>query len=189
MSDNLDFGTFGRFVETPVPEMDADMKSAYEFTLKLRGQVPGPHKIWPANPKLSRTIVPTGAYYQTESTLTKAEIEIVTSVINGHWGAAYSNYEHEKIGEELGHLPAGKVDALIAGLPTSFEDARQQVVYELASALAAARVVPVGLFRRAQDLLGDRGIVDVTVLMGWFTGVSLTLMAYDVPSNATGLKQ
>jgi 4-carboxymuconolactone decarboxylase len=189
MSDSPDFGTFGRFVETPVAEMDADTKSAYEFTRKLRGQVPGPHKIWPANPKLSRTIVPTGAYYQTESTLTKAEIEIVTSIINGHWGAAYSNYEHEKIGEELGHLPARSVDALIAGLPTSFEDPRQQVVYELASALAAARVVPAGLFRRAQDLLGDKGIVDVTVLMGWFTGVSLTLMAYDVPSNATGLKQ
>jgi 4-carboxymuconolactone decarboxylase len=189
MSDSPDSGTFGRFVETPVAEMDADMKSAYEYTLKLRGQVPGPHKIWPANPKLSRTIVPTGAYYQTESTLTKAEIEIVTSVINGHWAAAYSNHEHEKIGEELGHLPARRVDALIAGLPTSFEDPRQEVVYELASALVAARVVPVGLFRRAQDLLGDNGIVDVTVLMGWFTGVSLTLMAYDVPSNATGLKQ
>jgi 4-carboxymuconolactone decarboxylase len=29
----------------------------------------------------------------------------------------------------------------------------------------------------------------VTVLMGWFTSVSLTLMAYDVPSNATGLDQ
>lgn len=144
MSDSPDFGTFGRFVETPVAEMDADMKSAYEYTVKLRGQVPGPHKIWPVNPKLSRTIVPTGAYYQTESTLTKAEIEIVTSVINGHWGAAYSNYEHEKIGEELGHLPTASVDALIAGLPTSFEDPRQQVVYELASALAAARVVPVG---------------------------------------------
>jgi 4-carboxymuconolactone decarboxylase len=189
MSDNPDFGTFGRFVETPVSEMDADMKSAFEFTRKLRGEVPGPHKIWPANPALSRTIVPTGAYYQTESSLTKGEIEIVTSVINGHWGAAYSNYEHEKIGEELGHLPAAKVAALIAGLPTSFDDPRQQVVYEIASALAAARVVPVELFRRAQGLLGDKGIVDVTVLMGWFTGVSLTLMAYDVPSNATGLDQ
>jgi 4-carboxymuconolactone decarboxylase len=189
MTNNPDFGTFGRYVETPVAEMDPDMKAAFEFTHKLRGEVPGPHKIWPANPKLSRTIVPTGAYYQTESTLTKGEIEIVTNVINGHWGAAYSNYEHEKISEQLGHLPAGKVEALIAGLPTSFDDPRQQVVYELASALVAARFVPQGLFRRAKELLGDKGIVDVTVLMGWFTGVSLTLMAYDVPSNATGLDQ
>ena len=45
------------------------------------------------------------------------------------------------------------------------------------------------MFRRAQDLIGDKGIVDVTALMGWFTTVSLTLMAYDVPSNATGLNQ
>jgi 4-carboxymuconolactone decarboxylase len=189
MSDNPDFGTFGRFNETPAERMPADMKDAYNFTMKLRGLVPGPHKIWLANPELSRTIVPTGAYYQTESTLAKSEIEIVTNVINGRWGAAYGNYEHEKIGVEQGHLEPEKAAALIAGLPTSFEDPRQQVVYELAVALAAARVIPLGLFRRAQDLLGDAGIVDVTALMGWFTTVSLTLMAYDVPSSATGLDQ
>lgn len=189
MTEASDFGTFGRFNETPVSQMPADMKDAYDFTRKLRGLVPGPHKIWLANPALSKTIVPAGAYFQSESTLTKAEIEIATNVINGHWTAAYANYEHEKIGIELGQLPAGKVAALIAGLPTSFDDPRQQVVYELAAALAAARVVPLGLFRRAQDLIGDAGIVDVTVLMGWFTSVSLTLMAYDVPSSATGLDQ
>ena len=166
MNDSSDSGTFGRFVETPVPEMPADMKQAYDYTRNLRGLVPGPHKIWLANPKLSQTIVPTGAYFQTESSLTKAEIEIATSVINGHWRAAYANYEHEKIGVEQGHLAPEKVQALIAGLPTSFDDPRQQVVYELAAALAAARVVPRGLFRRAQDLLGDAGIVDVTALMG-----------------------
>ena len=189
MADNSDFGTFGRFNETPVSQMPAGMKDAYDFTRKLRGLVPGPHKIWLANAALSKTIVPTGAYFQTESTLTKAEIEIATNVINGHWAAAYSNHEHEKIGVELGHLAPEKVAALIAGLPTSFDDPRQQVVYELACALAAARVVPQGLFARAQDLLGDAGIVDVTVLMGWFTSVCLTLMAYDVPSDAVGLDQ
>jgi 4-carboxymuconolactone decarboxylase len=31
--------------------------------------------------------------------------------------------------------------------------------------------------------------VDCTVLMGWFTAVSLTLAAFDVPSNAVGLDQ
>jgi 4-carboxymuconolactone decarboxylase len=189
MTGNTDFGTFGRFTETPVSQMPADMRDAYDFTMELRGLVPGPHKIWLANPKLSRTIVPTGAYFQTESTLTKAEIEVVTNVINGHWGAAYGNYEHEKIGIKQGHLAPEKVAALIAGLPASFGDPRQQVVYEFASALAAARVIPLGLYRRARDLLGDAGIVDVTALMGWFTTVSLTLMAYDVPSSATGLDQ
>ena len=189
MEQNTDFGSFGRFKETPVDEMSPEMKDAYDFTLKLRGQVPGPHKIWLSNPTLSKTIVPTGEYYQTKSTLKKAEIEIVTNIINSRWLAAYSNYEHEKIGEDAGHLPADKVQALIAGLPTSFDDPRQQMVYELATTLAQPRVVPQGMYDKAKQLLGDAGIVDVTVLMGWFTAVSLTLMAFDVPSNAVGLKQ
>lgn len=187
--DPADFGTFGRYVETPVAEMSPEMRSAYEYTLQLRGLVPGPHKIWLVNPKLTKAVVPTGAYFQTDSSLSRAEIEIVTNLINGRWLAAYANYEHEKIGVELGGLPPQKAEALIAGLPTSFDDPRQQIVYELASTLVQPRVVPVGLYRRAQETIGVEGIVDVTVLMGWFTSVSLTLAAFDVPANAVGLDQ
>ena len=189
MSQTPDFGTFGRYHEVPVGEMPVAMKDAYDTTMRLRGQVPGPHKIWLSNPALSNTVVPVGAYYQTRSTLTKAEIEIATNVVNGRWRAAYSNYEHEKIAEDAGGLPADKVEALIAGLPTGFDEPRQQAVYDLAVTLLAPRVVPMGLYRRAKALLGDGGIVDVTMLLGWFTGVSLTLAAFDVPANATGLEQ
>jgi 4-carboxymuconolactone decarboxylase len=189
MTDNADFGTFGRFSETPVEDMAPDMKQAYDVTRSLRGLVPGPHKIWVANPTLSQTIVPTGAYFQKSATLGKAEIEIATNVINGRWRAAYANYEHEMIGVHQGGLAPEKVAALIAGLPTSFDDPRQQIVYELASTLASARVVPQGMFHRARELLGDAGVVDVAVLMGWFTSVSLTLLAFDVPSDAVGLDQ
>ncbi len=189
MSDTSDFGTFGRFVETPADQMSPQMREAYDLTRELRGLVPGPHKIWLANPALSKTIVPTGAYFQHESTLTKAEIEIATNVVNAHWRSAYANYEHEIIGERSGHLDPRRVESIIAGLPTSFDDPRQQVVYELASALVAARTVPLGMYRRTKELLGDAGIVDVAVLLGWFTMVCMTLNAFDVPANATGLEQ
>jgi 4-carboxymuconolactone decarboxylase len=189
MSDSSDFGTFGRFAETRVDQMPAEMKAAYEFTRRLRGLVPGPHKIWLANPRLSQVIVPTGAYYQTDSTLTKAEIEIVTNLTTGRWATPYANYEHEKIGIEKGGLSPETVQALIGGRPVSFDDPRQQVVYELATTLVVPRFVPLGLYRRAKALLGDAGIVDVTVLIGWFTAVSMTLAAFDVPANAVGLDQ
>ena len=67
MKDHPVFGSFGRFQETPKAEMPPDMKTAFDFTMRLPGEVPGPHKIWICNPKLSETIVPTGAYYQTKS--------------------------------------------------------------------------------------------------------------------------
>ncbi|WP_433567162.1 hypothetical protein ACQP1O_19425 [Nocardia sp. CA-151230] len=121
--------------------------------------------------------------------MSKAEIEIVTNVINGRWLSAYANYEHEKIGVLLGGLEPRQVEALIAGVPTSFDDPRRQIVYELASTLVQPRVVPVGMYHRAVAAIGVAGIVDVTVLMGWFTSVSLTLAAFEVPSNATGLTE
>ncbi len=74
-------------------------------------------------------------------------------------------------------------------MPTEFDDLREQVIYEFALTLAKPRIVSAGLFQRAKKLIGEAGIVDVTTLMGWFTMVSLALNAFDVPSNAIGLKQ
>jgi 4-carboxymuconolactone decarboxylase len=189
MSETSDFGTFGRYRELPLDRMTTDQKRAFEFTVKERGLVPGPYKIWLQNPKLMEVMVPLGAYYQAHSSLSKSEIEIATNLTNARWLAAYSNYEHEMIAENAGGLPPEKVQALIAGLPTSFDEPRQQVVYEITSALIVPRVVPKGLFQRAVDLLGDAGLTDLTVLIGYFTSVSLTLVAYDVPSSATGLER
>ena len=81
------------------------------------------------------------------------------------------------------------MQALIAGLPASFEDAPQQVVYEATFALLVPRVVPTGLYRRAISLLGDEGLTDLSVLIGYFTCVLRSLRAYDVPSSAMGLER
>jgi 4-carboxymuconolactone decarboxylase len=55
--------------------------------------------------------------------------------------------------------------------------------------LIAPRVVPTGLYRRAVELLGHPGLTDLTVLIGYFTCVSISLRACDVPSSAVGLKR
>jgi 4-carboxymuconolactone decarboxylase len=39
------------------------------------------------------------------------------------------------------------------------------------------------------ELLGHKGLTDLTVLIGYFTCVSISLRAYDVPSSAVGLKR
>ena len=75
----------------------------------------------------------------------------------------------------------------MSGLPTSFADEREQVVYEMASALANSRWVPKGLYDRAVKALGHVGITDVITLMGYYTSVSMTLAFYDVPAGAPGM--
>ncbi len=87
MADTLfqpaEFATFGRCRELPVADMPAEMRQAYDFTKGLQGLLPGPHRIWLANPALSKTVVPTGLYYQTFSSRTKAEIPNPWAGLNG----------------------------------------------------------------------------------------------------------
>ena len=146
-------------------------------------------------PKLIKAMISVGKYFQRSYfSLSDAEREIVVNLINAKWLTAYSNHEHEKIGENAG-LPPEKVQALIAGVHTSFDEPRQQIVYDITRMLIAPRVAPrdlyerASLYERAIEFLGDRGLADLTVLIGYLTSVSLSLAAYDAPSNAVGLKR
>jgi 4-carboxymuconolactone decarboxylase len=79
------------------------------------------------------------------------------------------------------------VEAIITNRPTSFADAREQAVYEVALALTERRIVPNGLYDRAVATLGHVSITDVIVLMGYYTAVSLTMNFYAVPAGTTGI--
>jgi len=121
-----------------------------------------------------------------QSSLSEREREISVLVITSRWHSAYPTAAHEKRGVEVG-LPAGTVEAIVAGLPVSFSDTREQVVYEVAMALAAGRLVPQGLYDRAVKALGHESVTDMIVLMGYYTAVSLTMNFYAAPPGSPGL--
>ena len=136
-----DTPTFGRYAELPLDRMTQEQQEGYRFLVKgPRGRLPGPYKIWVHNPKLVHAAAPLGQHFTPgASSLSEREREIAVVVITSKWHSAYPNAAHEKRGKEVG-LPAAAVEAIIAGLPTSFEDAREQCVYECALALASERI-------------------------------------------------
>jgi 4-carboxymuconolactone decarboxylase len=179
--------TFGRYAEIPYDQMTPEQQEGYRSLIASRGRLPGPTKIWVHNPKLAKAAGPLGAHFHPGAySLTEREREIAVCIINSKWHSAYPTDAHERRGKEVG-LPADKVEALIAGLPTSFTDEREQIVYEMAMVLANSRWTPKGLFDRAVKALGHVGITDVITLMGYYTSVSMTLAFYDVPAGASGM--
>ena len=179
--------TFGRFAELPVDEMTPEQREAYQFAVERRGPLGGPNKIWVHNPKLAKVAAPFGGHFQKGNySLTEREREIAVIIINSKWHSAYPTAAHERRGKEVG-LPAEKVEAMLSGIATSFDDTREQVVYEMAICLSNARWVAKGLYDRAVAALGHEGITDVICLMGHYSSVSMTLAFYDVPAGASGL--
>ena len=180
--------TFGRYTEIPYDQMTPEQQEAYRLLIETRGRLPGPNKIYVHNPKLAKVMGPLGAYFRTGYSLTEREREIAVCVITSKWHAAYPTNAHERAGKAAG-LPTDKVEAILSGLPSSFSDKREQVVYEMATCLANARWVPKGLYDRAVDALGHEGITDVITLMGFYSSVAMTLAFYDVPADAPGLER
>ncbi|HUC11735.1 MAG TPA: hypothetical protein VL985_15105 [Stellaceae bacterium] len=180
--------TFGRFAEIPYDRMTPEQQEGYRAIVAARGPLGGPNKIWAHTPKLAKVVGPFGGYFRTGYSLSEREREIAVVIINSKWRSVYPTAAHERAAKAAG-LPAEKVEAMLSGLPTSFDDRREQIVYEIATCLSNARWVSKGLYDRAVEALGHEGITDVICLMGHYTSVSMTLAFYDVPDGAPGLKR
>ena len=179
--------TFGRYGEIPYDEMTLEQQEGYRSLIETRGPLGGPRKIWVHNPKLGKAIGPLGGHFHPgHYSLTEREREIAVIITTSKWRSAYPTAAHERRGKEVG-LPAEKVAAMMSGLPTSFEDEREQVVHEMAICLSNSRWASKGLYDRAVKALGHLGITDVITLMGYYTSVSMTLAFYDVPAGAPGM--
>jgi 4-carboxymuconolactone decarboxylase len=180
--------TFGRYAEIPHDQMTPEQQAAYKTLTETRGGLPGPTKIWVENAKLAQAAAPLGRHFRVGYSLSEREREIAVVIINSKWHSIYPTGAHERAGKNAG-LPADKVEAMLSGIPTSFDDKREQVVYEMAMCLSQSRWVSKGLYDRAHEALGHVGVTDVICLMGYYTMVSMTLAFYDVPANATGMQR
>ena len=138
------------------------------------------------NPKLAKVIGPFGAHFR-RLFASEREREIAVCVINSQWHSAYPTNAHERPPRPPGCQRQGRGDP--SGLPTSFDDKREQVIYEMAICLSDSRWVSRGLYDRALEALGHEGITDVIALMGFYSTVSMTLSFYDVPTGSTGLER
>jgi 4-carboxymuconolactone decarboxylase len=183
-----DAPTFGRYTELEYDEMTPAQQEAYRMLIETRGSLPGPNKIYVHNPELAKVMAPVGAYFRGGYSLSEREREIAVCIVNSKTRSAYPTSAHERAAKAAG-LPHEKVEAILSGLPTSFTDEREQVVYEMAICLVNSRWVAQGLYDRAVKALDHTGVTDVITLMGFYTSVSMTLAFYDVPAGATGIER
>ncbi len=183
--------TVGRFAEIPQDHWTPEQQEAYRSLIDAEGLGPGaalpsaPLKIWISNPKLSRAVASLIFHFRpSHHSLSQRERELAVCIITSKWHTPYTIYSHETFARNYG-MPPEMIDAVISGLPASFANEREQVIYEMATALANSRWISKGLYDRAVKALGHIGITDVTVLMGFYTAVSLTVGFYDVPAPET----
>lgn len=166
----------------PDPEnLSADQKRVYDIiTSGPRGGVRGPLAIWLHRPELAEAAQALGAYCRYGSSLEPRLSELAILCMACVWQAEFEWWAHKPIALKSGLAPEN-AEALKAGGRPAFADPEEAVVHDVVFTLSKERKIPDDLYDRARAVLGSDRLVDLIGLCGYYTLISMTLNAFDVP--------
>ena len=160
-------------------EMSAEQQQTYDEAIAgKRGSAPPPMMAWLNSPEMARHATRLGETVRF-NTMFPAELsEIAILVTARHWTAHYEWYAHKRLALQGGLKPE-IIDAIRDRRAPEFDDPKGRMIYDVAKSLHEAHGLTKGLYDEAVKLLGERGLVEVIGLCGYYTLVSMTLNAFE----------
>ena len=164
----------------PLSSMTPDEKRVYEEAAAgRRGHAPAPLTAWLKSPELARRAQKLGEFVRYETTLPPRLSELAILITARHWTSHYEWQAHKKEGLKAGIDPE-TIDAIARRRLPVFKTDEERVVYNVSTTLLEMHVIPDDLYRAAVRALGDRGIVELVGLLGYYALVSMTLNVFEI---------
>lgn len=145
-----------------------------------RGGVRGPLAMWLHRPELADRAQQLGRYCRYDSSLPPRLSELAILTTARIWDAAYEWQTHLPHAQAAG-LGDGIIDALAEDRTPDFQAEDEELVYLFTRELNLTRAVPDTMFDRTMACLGRDGMVDLVGLLGYYSLISMTIKAFDVP--------
>jgi 4-carboxymuconolactone decarboxylase len=169
-----------RIALTPEAERTPEEQAVCaEVVAGPRGRVPAPMIAWLRNPELARRGQRLGELLRYQTTLEPRLSELAILVTARHWTSHYEWTAHKREGLKAGMDPV-VVEAIAARRPPALRDDTERVVYEASSTLLGSSRVPEALYQRGVAVLGERGMVELVGILGYYSLVALTLNAFEI---------
>lgn len=144
-----------------------------------RGKVPAPMIAWLRNPELARRGQRLGELLRFETTLEPALSELAILICGRHWTSHHEWTAHKKIALSVGVDPR-TIEDIAAGRRPLTNSQREELVYQVSSALLASGRLEDALYRRGLEVLGELGMVELVAILGYYSLVALTLNAFEI---------
>ena len=148
--------------------------------LDERGGLAGPFNAWVHRPDLGIVVQSLGERLRFRGNLPGAAREIAILTVGAKWMAEYEWWAHCRVGRREG-VSDDTIDAIHRGERPLLSDPVEQAAYDFTAALLETGRVDSVLFEAARPHLGDGGLVELVTLAGYYTLVSFTLNAFEVP--------
>jgi 4-carboxymuconolactone decarboxylase len=166
-------------------EMSDNQRQTYDESIAgKRGKPPPPMMAWLNSPDMARHATRLGEVLRFDTIFPAKLSEIAILVTARHWTAHYEWYAHKRLALAGGMKP-DIIDAIRDRRTPEFDDPKGKMIYDVAKSLHEGHGLAKGLYDHAVALLGERGLVEVIGLCGYYTMVSMTLntFEFDLPEG------
>jgi 4-carboxymuconolactone decarboxylase len=163
-----------RFRPLTYEEMTPAQKTMLEHLVASpRGGADGPFNVLLRSPEMGDLAQQFGAARFT-TPVPRRLWELAILLTARHWTSQFEWYAHRRGAIQAG-VSATICDAIAEGRRPAGMQPDETAVYDFASELLETKQVSDATFNAARDLLGERGLVDLIGVMGWYGTVSMLL--------------
>lgn len=145
-----------------------------------RGRIQGPLRAALHNPELADRWQALGALLRYDTGLTRRQSELAILVTGRACRSPFEWHAHRLEAEKAG-IEAAVIAALLAGQVPSGLAPDESVVVQVAVELNRMHSVSDATYAAALALLGERRMVELVALVGYYTMVAMTLNAHEIP--------
>lgn len=169
-------------IPLPTPDtMTDDQKRVYEKIVSgPRGRLVGPLRAALHSPELAERWQALGALLRFGTSLAPRVSELAIVVTARRWNSQIEWHIHAQAARAAG-ISDAVLDAIQARETPIFDHPDDAVVYEFARQLQETGQVDPDLYAQAVARWDAVGVVELTAVIGYYTMVSMTLNAHEIP--------
>ncbi len=138
------------------------------------GPLGGPFNVWLRSPGIGDLVQKLGEEIRFRSSLAGKLNELAILITARRWTSQYEWVAHHKLALEGGLDPA-IAEAIAQGRRPQHMDADETIVYDFSNELQDTQAVSDVTYQRALERFGERGIVDLISVNGFYVLVSMCL--------------
>jgi 4-carboxymuconolactone decarboxylase len=169
-----------RLPDIIIEELTPEQRRVYDAILTSpRGRVEGPLRIWLRSPELAERAQNLGAFCRFGTSLPARLSELAILITGAHWKAGFEWWAHAPIALRAG-LEQPIIDALRSGEAPRFINSDEAAVYAFTSELLTTRRVSDATYKRAVDEFGTKTVVELVGILGYYSLISMTIVAFEV---------
>ena len=161
---------------------EAQKKAARELASGPRGRMNpnGPNALFLRSPDLMSRTQKVGEYLRYSSSLPTRLNEFAILVTARQWNAQVEWIAHHPLALKAGLDPAVAEDLKVGKRPAAMK-ADEAAIYQFCRELHETRQVSDATFKAVYDLYGERGVIDLVALTGYYTMLAMVLNVAQQP--------